>query len=176
MQRETTVGWKSAVALIVAEGFGTGRLKPAPGTWGSLVGLLWTWLLLASHSWVFALLAIGLSIAGSIPLSSWAARHLGEKDPSSVVIDEIVAIPLVFVLPLALYPAFLGVPALLPDSTGMGWWFAGFILFRFFDIVKPPPIRQSQRLPAGWGIVVDDLLAALSASIVLGAIVFWRYR
>ena len=172
----TTNHWKGSIGLLLAQGFGTGRLNPGPGTWGSLVGLLWTWLLLASHSWVFALLAIGLSIAGAIPLSSWAARHLGDKDPSSVVIDEIVALPLVFVLPIALSPALLGVPARLPDPMKMGWWICGFALFRLFDITKPPPIRQSQSLPAGWGIVVDDLLAALAASIVLGAIVFWRYR
>jgi phosphatidylglycerophosphatase A len=140
------------------------------------VGLLWTWLLLASHSWVFALLAIGVSIAGAIPLSSWAAQYLGDKDPSSVVIDEIVALPLVFFLPLSLHPGFLGIPAMLPDAEAMVWWFVGFALFRFFDIVKPPPIRQFQALPGGWGIVVDDLLAALAASFVLGAIIFWRYR
>ena len=174
--QRTTDHWKGSLALFLAQGFGTGRLKPGPGTWGSLVGLLWTWLLLASHSWVITLSAIGLSIAGAIPLSSWAAQHLGDKDPSSVVIDEIVALPLVFVLPLALYPALLGVPARLPDPMEMGWWFVGFALFRLFDILKPSPIRQSQALPGGWGIVVDDLLAALAASIVLGAIVFWRYR
>jgi len=164
------------MGLLLAQGFGTGRLNLGPGTWGSLVGLLWTWLLLASHSSVFALAAIGLSIAGAILLSSWAAEHLGDKDPSSVVIDEIVALPLVFALPLALSPTLLGVPARLPDPMKIGWWFAGFALFRLFDIAKPPPIRQSQSLPAGWGIVVDDLLAALAASLVLGAIVFWRYR
>ncbi len=141
-----------------------------------MLGLLWTWLLLASHSWIFVFSAISLSIAGAIPLSSWAARHLGDKDPSSVVVDEIVALPLVFILPSNLHPGLLGVPARLPDPMEVGWWFAGFALFRLFDIVKPPPIRQSQALPGGWGIVVDDLLAAIAASVVLGAIVFCRYR
>ena len=119
---------------------------------------------------------MGVSFACAILLSTWASQHLGDKDPSSVVIDEIVAVPLVFVLPLTLNPGLLGDPTHLPTLEQVGWWLAGFTLFRIFDIVKPPPIWQSQALPAGWGIVVDDLLAGLASSLVLGVIVFWRYR
>jgi phosphatidylglycerophosphatase A len=66
------------------------------------------------------------------------------KDSSEIVIDEIVAMMLVsFLLPAA-----------------PGWWAAGFLVFRFFDISKPPPIRALEKLPGGWGVMVDDLLAA----------------
>jgi phosphatidylglycerophosphatase A len=109
----------------------------------------------------------------SIPLSAWicgeAEKALGEKDPGSVVLDEITAVPLCF-------SAWL-LSAV--NSTGrmpeVGYFFSGnhwlgslgiFAAFRLFDIWKPWPVRQSQSLPGGWGVTVDDLLAALYVNLV----------
>lgn len=147
--------------LWVAEGGGTGRLKPAPGTWGSLLGLVIAWILARfGYEWMWAL-GCGLAPAVATPVCSRAARLLGEKDPSSVVFDEIVAMPLVFTTFVALCPQ--AVHALSHET----WWLAGFAAFRLFDIWKPTPIRQLQRLHGGLGIVADDLAAALLAGAVL---------
>src|SRR5215469_14018693 len=142
-------------ATLVATFLGAGRLKPGPGTWGSLATAL-LWWLIASHIPASAhLLAIALlivlSIAVGIPAATLEARGCGKKDPSHVVIDE-VAGQLV---------ALIAVP--------IGWkpLLAGFILFRAFDILKPPPIRMLERLPEGTGIVVDDLGAGIYGLIVM---------
>ena len=154
--------------LWVAQGFGSGRMRPAPGTWGSGVGLAWAALLLLfCPRWLFWI----LSIAG-VPIAIWIcgrAEHiLGETDPSSVVLDEIVAMPLCFV-PFLLKAELFLVGVAHPE-TAHPWMIllaVGFVLFRFFDILKPPPIRQLQRLPGGWGIVVDDVAAAGVAGVIL---------
>jgi len=142
-------------ATQVATFFGVGRLKPGPGTWGSLATTL-LWWLIASHippgTRVAAIgFLIALSVAVGIPAATLEARGCGKKDPSHVVIDE-VAGQLV---------TLIAVP--------IGWkpLLAGFILFRAFDILKPPPIRQLERLPEGTGIVVDDLGAGVYALIVV---------
>jgi phosphatidylglycerophosphatase A len=157
-QTESLTGVASTAprwATLVATFFGAGRLKPGPGTWGSLATML-LWWLIASHIApslrlpVIGLL-IGLSVAVGIPAATLEARGCGKKDPSHVVIDE-VAGQLV---------TLIAVP--------IGWkaLLAGFILFRAFDIVKPPPIRLLERLPEGTGIVVDDLGAGVYALIVM---------
>lgn len=142
-------------ATLVATFFGAGRLKPGPGTWGSLAAAL-LWWLIASHTPASAhLVVIGLlivlSVAIGIPAATLEARGCGKKDPQHVVIDE-VAGQLV---------TLIAVP--------LGWkpLLAGFILFRTFDILKPPPIRQLERLPEGTGIVVDDLGAGIYGLIVM---------
>jgi phosphatidylglycerophosphatase A len=142
-------------ATLVATFFGVGRLRPGPGTWGSLATAL-LWWLLASHLPpaarlpVIALLIV-VVVAVGIPAATLEARGCGKEDPSHVVIDE-VAGQLV-----TLIACPLGWQALL----------AGFILFRVFDIVKPPPVRSLERLPEGTGIVVDDLGAGVYALLAL---------
>src|SRR5271157_3723930 len=142
-------------ATLVATFFGAGRLQPGPGTWGSLSAAL-LWWLIASHIPPSSRLPVLCSlIAGSvavgIPAATLEARGCGKKDPSHVVIDE-VAGQLV---------TLLAVP--------VGWkpLLAGFILFRVFDILKPPPIRRLERLPGGTGIVVDDLGAGIYGLIAM---------
>jgi len=92
-----------------------------------------------------------LAVAIGIPAATLEARGCGKKDPSHVVIDEVAGQLL----------TFMAVP--------IGWkpLLAGFILFRVFDILKPPPVRQLERLPEGTGIVVDDLGAGVYALLVL---------
>lgn len=142
------------VALVVGTGFGSGFLRPAPGTWGSVVGFAYFWGLMRLP----LAAAVGTAI-GVIALSIWSAdrtaRVLGKKDPGEVVIDEIAAIP------LAAWPLIL-------LSQRPWWlWVAVFVVWRIADIVKPPPARQLERLPGGWGIVADDLM---SAAYVGGAV------
>lgn len=143
--------WATAVATF----FGIGRLRPGPGTWASLV-TTGVWWLLASHLApavhvpVLAVL-IALVLAVGIPASTLEARGCGKKDPSHVVIDEVAGQLLtLFACPIV-WRALL----------------AGFILFRVFDILKPPPIRRLERLPEGTGVVVDDLGAGVYALICL---------
>jgi phosphatidylglycerophosphatase A len=134
-------------ALALGTGLGTGFLRPAPGTWGSLVGFAYFAALLRCPLFVAAAIA-----AAVILLAVWSAgesaRLLAKKDPGEVVIDEIAAIPLA-AWPLALAPA------------AWPWWLAAFALWRVMDIAKPSPARQLEKLPGGWGIVADDLMSAL---------------
>ena len=154
----------------VAQGCGVGRIPWAPGTFGSIIGMLWTGVLLASGSiWVFVGLCF-LGLMASVSLCTRAELSLGQKDPASVVIDEVTAMPLCF-LPWLL--SVLASGQAIPNVANWisvwngGLCLGGFFLFRLFDIWKPWPIRQSQQLPAGWGVTIDDILAALYASIPL---------
>jgi phosphatidylglycerophosphatase A len=142
-------------ATLVATFFGIGRLRPAPGTWGSLATVL-LWWLIAPHlappfRLVAILLLIVLAVAIGIPAATLEARGCGKKDPSHVVIDEVAGQLLTLVACPIVWRALL----------------AGFILFRVFDILKPPPIRSLEKLPEGTGIVVDDLGAGVYGLIVL---------
>lgn len=146
-----------------AQGFGAGWAPVAPGTFGSVVGLLWTAALLRSGSWmVFAAGIVG-GFGASVWLCDHAERFLKEKDPGSVVLDEITAVPLCFVAWLGFLSARAGElppPAFLFSKANWLGTLAIFAAFRFFDVLKPWPVRQSQTLPGGWGVTVDDFLAA----------------
>jgi phosphatidylglycerophosphatase A len=160
-------------ALWLAEGFGVGRAPVAPGTFGSVAGLIWLALLLApGRLWVYL---TGL-VAGFF-LSVWccgvAEKLLGKTDPGSVVLDEIVAVPLCFATWAGLSyfkSGDLPSPGSLLSSSSWLSTLAVFVLFRFFDIVKPWPVRQSQSLPGGWGITIDDTLAAVYVNFVAGVV------
>jgi len=142
-------------ATLVATFFGAGRLRPGPGTWGSLAtGLLW-WLI-ASHVPPNARLPLILFLlvvvtAIGIPAATLEARGCGKKDPSHVVIDEVAGQLVTYIACPIVWRALL----------------AGFILFRVFDILKPPPVRSLEKLPEGTGIVVDDLGAGVYGLVVL---------
>lgn len=138
-------------ATMVATFFRIGRLHPGPGTWGSVVTvLLWSAIgygLPSSWRTLVAVVLALLVMAGGIPAATLVARGSGIKDPQFVVIDE-VAGQLI---------ALIAVP--------LSWktFLAGLILFRAFDIMKPPPVRQLERLPEGTGIMLDDVAAGLYA-------------
>lgn len=132
-------------AHMIALGAGAGLVPAAPGTAGTLLAFPLYWAL-ASFFSTEVLLAI---IAGAFVLGIWACgatgRALGTVDHGAMVWDEVVA----FVLVLVFTPA------------GWQWQLGAFMLFRFFDIVKPPPIRYFDRkLKSGFGVMFDDLLAA----------------
>ena len=159
-----------AVVVCLAQGLGIGRMRPAPGTWGSLLGVAWTAALLSTGSpWAYGLGAMaGVMVA--IPVCTAAERLLEAHDPPSVVIDEVVAMPVAFGGHVILWMASgAGLPswAMIP-----AWWpylAAAFVLFRILDIAKPWPIRALQRLPGGHGVVLDDVAAALMAAALLHA-------
>lgn len=151
------------LVLLLATGLGSGRSRWAPGTVGSVVGLAWAWAVASIPQTFLSGLKIGLpslrllvtlvAATAAIPICTRACRLLDRKDPGQVVLDEIVAVPLVFGCGL--------LPMDLP------WLIAGFVAFRIFDIFKPPPIRRFERLPEGTGIVADDMVAGLYAGLLL---------
>ena len=154
------------LAAFVATGFGSGLSPAMPGTAGSVVGLLLGGILvraLASHTTSLGL-ALGLLTSGLVAglvgvfASEPVCRALGSEDPGCVTIDEVSGQLI----------ACAAIP-LLPPSRIPGWvvWLAAFALFRFFDIVKPGPIRKIQVLPGGWGVVADDVAGGVAAAAVL---------
>ena len=163
---------RDSIILFLAQGFGAGRIPFAPGTFGSGVGMLWMGLLLATGSFWGYLGALFTGILFSVWCCGEAERILGKTDPGSVVLDEIVAIPLCFLGWMLARLHHAGtIPAPGELLAGGGWVFslATFVAFRFFDIVKPWPVHQSQQLPGGWGVTTDDLLAALWVNLALFA-------
>lgn len=171
-------GKKTLWAWAVGTFFGAGLLKPGPGTWGSVAAvLLWKWrysvpLYFAIWSpltprqlslviWALGpgvtLLAALFSTAIGIPAATIVARESAREDPGHVVIDEVAG-------------QWLTLVACKPD-----WPHAllALALFRLFDITKPWPIRRLEALPAGWGIMLDDLAAGLLGAAVLILIQHW---
>jgi phosphatidylglycerophosphatase A len=149
-------------ATLVATFFGAGRLRPGPGTWGSAAAVL-IWAVIsrwipAQLQWVSLVGLALLAILIGIPAATRVARGLADKDPSRVVIDEVAGqwITLLFA-PVSWKTLLLG-----------------FILFRAFDILKPPPVRQLERLPGGTGIVMDDVAAGLCALLVMQLVLHFR--
>ena len=150
VQNENPTEWW---AWCIATFFGAGLGKPGPGTWGSLAAAL-LWLVYTSlahpapQSLLIALsIGIVATIALGVPAATIVERESGREDPGFVVTDEVAGqwIALLFSPP--------------------GWRHAliAFALFRIFDITKPFPARRLERLPAGWGIVFDDVAAGLYA-------------
>lgn len=146
---------------LLAFGFGTGLSPVMPGTAGTLVGIP---LFLAMHwlSWPVYLAVTALLFAAGILLCSQSAHKLASHDHPGIVWDEIVGY-LVTMFPL--------LPALMGGQSNAPLWFwvlAGFLAFRLFDILKPPPIRQLDRkVHGGLGIMLDDLVAGLFAAGLL---------
>lgn len=138
-------------------GLGIGRIPVAPGTAGSILGLAYWYALIRIPDPRWYWVAVVAGIAGAIWCAGAAARQMGEPDPPRVVIDEVVAVPL----------AMSG-----QELYWNGWAIAlALILFRVFDVWKPLYIRELQKLPGGWGIVLDDLAAAVCASVATWIIV-----
>jgi phosphatidylglycerophosphatase A len=146
---------KTLWAWTLGTFFGAGLLKPGPGTYGSIAALLlWYG---AAHTFhpSFLALTIGTVIAAvlvtlaGIPAATVVARESGREDPGHVVIDETAG-------------QLIALIAIIPD-----WRHAAIslILFRLFDILKPPPVRQLERLPEGTGIMMDDVAAGVMALI-----------
>jgi phosphatidylglycerophosphatase A len=135
----------------IATGFGAGYLPKAPGTWGSLVALPLHFFLrqLAPNHYALALTAIFFI---AVITAGQAEKILDRKDPGVVVIDEVIGMLITLIAA--------------PNNPLI--WLLGFLIFRFFDIFKPYPIRIiDQRVNGGMGIVLDDVLAGIYSLIVL---------
>jgi phosphatidylglycerophosphatase A len=147
-------------ASLTATFFGIGNMRPGPGTWGSVASmLLWASLArilpLPFRTPVLIALTVIISLV-AIPAATRVARASAKRDPSFVVIDEVAGqLISLIAIPLA-WKTFL----------------AGLILFRVFDILKPPPVRQLERLPEGTGIVLDDVAAGIYALAVMQLLLY----
>ena len=143
--------------LLVSAG-GLGYLPIAPGTWGSLAGVgifllaglsvspITTALICLAGALIFSIL--------NVVLGPWACSHYGCKDPSPVVIDEVAG----YLLAVLFLPI---------DGVNLYYSAAcAFFIFRIFDIIKPAPARQLERLPKGWGILADDLMCGVYANLL----------
>jgi phosphatidylglycerophosphatase A len=156
-QNRTNYAWS------IATFFGAGLLKPGPGTWGSVAAvLLWAafaWLAHPSPLTLLIALLVGiaLTLIFGIPAATIVERESGRHDPQFVVIDEVAGqwITLLF--------------------SPADWRHAliALVLFRLFDTVKPFPVRRLERLPAGWGIVFDDVAAGLYALGIASLVRIW---
>ncbi len=141
---------------LISTWFGAGLLPMAPGTWGSLAALPFAWLVL-DFLGPAALAAAGaaLFLTGCWTAEVYA-RRTSETDPDSVVIDEVAGQFLV----LAAAPLHVG------------WFLAGLVLFRLADILKPWPVSWAdRRVPGGFGVMLDDALAAIYAGVLLNGLV-----
>ena len=134
-----------------------GQNLPAPGTWGSLAGLLYFAVFFSRAGSGAILVASAIGGYFAVAICGEAELRLGKQDPGEVVLDEFVAMPL----------CFLGWGSLAGTIPPWALWLAGFALFRFFDILKPLGIARLQSWPGGWGVVVDDYAAALAACATL---------
>lgn len=131
----------------IATGFGLGHSKIMPGTVGTLWGIPLAWAVMSIPGIALQIAACITLTLVSIPICAKAEKLIGGKDPSCVVADEFMTLPI----------CYLGLPFSWPVIA------TGFVLHRIFDITKPPPIRQLQNIKGGVGIVIDDFLAALIA-------------
>jgi len=147
-------------AHILALGFGSGLSRIMPGTVGTLFGWLCFHAFTTRWPEFFTPLTWGILIVGGFIIGVWACditgRHMGVSDHGAMVWDEIIAIWLVLVM---ISPADFRAQCL------------AFVLFRFFDMVKPPPIRNiERRFKGGFGVMIDDILAAFFALLVIAII------
>ncbi len=137
-------------------GFGVGYCKIAPGTAGTFLGLL-LFLPFQTAPLLYALPVLTILFGMGVYTTYFSFDLFGQKDPGKIVIDEIVAILLVLFL--------------LPSSSFV-WWVLGFLLFRLFDITKPIGVRSAEHLPGGWGIMTDDIVAAVYALFIIWPIYY----
>lgn len=150
-------------AWIVATFLGAGRLRPGPGTWGSAAAAaIWYFGGRAAHlnGWILAVVSLAAAVVVTligIPAGSIVERESGCVDPGFVVIDEVAGQWVV----LAAAP------------LDWGHALVGFALFRIFDIVKPPPARQLERLHGGTGIMLDDLAAGIYGALAMLVLRHW---
>lgn len=160
---------RDKLIVWIALGFGVGRLPKAPGTYGSILGLVWFWLLSLLSNLYLAAFLVAFSALLGVWICGEAERILKCHDPGCIVIDEIVAVPIAGLGWVAWHLSrddSLGF-VMAADLTTFSWLGLVFVLFRFFDIAKPWPIGLSQSLPRGWGVMTDDLLAGICVAVLM---------
>ncbi len=140
---------RQAISKLIATVFFAGYIPFGPGTFGTLAGLLFIWL--AKPSVSYQIIALAASLIIGIWASGVAEKAFGEKDCKRIVVDEFAGY-LCSIIFLPLTPAYM---------------IAAFFLFRFFDILKPPPIRMLERISGGAGIMLDDVAAGIITNLIL---------
>ena len=141
---------------FLATGFGSGLSPVAPGTAGTLVGIL-ICLLCLPMPWILRLFFVLILLALSIYIAGQAENIYETKDDQRIVIDEIIGFQI----------------TMLPVAINVLNLCAAFVLFRIFDIWKPFPIRNLQGLPGGWGVVIDDVAAGIYAGAIMWLLMFF---
>lgn len=143
---------RKQVTEIIASCFYIGYIPGAPGTYGSLFALL----LISQFNILTQNISLIFIIVIGLIFSTLMEKHTGKTDDQRIVIDEFVGMTITLYL----------------VEPKLSYLVIGFILFRLYDIYKPYPIRKIQKLPSGWGIMLDDILAGVYARIVLQIIIF----
>lgn len=142
-------------AHFVSFGFGVGLIGFAPGTFGTLLALPLYWYALREYAPGEAFMIVAVLFAIGVWACAITGRNLGVADHGAMVWDEVVA--------------FLAILLIAPEDPG--WQAAAFFLFRFFDVVKPSPIREfERRVKGGFGVMADDILAAGYTLLVVAII------
>jgi phosphatidylglycerophosphatase A len=152
----SSFGFIGRLAVWLATGLGVGLVAPAPGTFGTAIwGLPLAWAIGQLPGVTWQLVAIIVVNLFGIPLATLAGRALGgKKDNQAIIWDEIATVPIVF---------------LLVPLTNWKVAVAGFLAHRLFDITKPPPAQQLERLPEGLGVMADDWIAGIYACLFMAA-------
>jgi phosphatidylglycerophosphatase A len=146
--------FRDRAIVLLATGFTVGNIPFAPGTWGSLLGLP-LWLAVARLETAAAAACLLAVVGAAVWLADRAERVLGQKDAQCIVIDEVAG----------MLVSLAGVPVSAVN------FLCAFVLFRLLDIFKPFPARQiEQRLPGGWGIVLDDVAAGIYCNLLMRGI------
>lgn len=150
-------------ARLIATGLGLGLLPGAPGTWASLAALPLAALLHRGGGFPLLLAATLAVLAAGLWAVAEETRGRDEADPAEIVVDEIAG------QWIALFPlsAGLWVMGAAPHVFPWPGWVGAFLLFRFFDILKPPPVRWADRMKSPLGVMLDDVLAGLLAALVV---------
>jgi phosphatidylglycerophosphatase A len=146
---------KNQLAKIISTFFFAGYFPFAPGTFASLITLAIIWFLIPSFFYILLPISAGLFF-----ISVWSATYGEEffgKDGRPIVIDEVTGM----VISLVFVPA------------GIASYLGAFFLFRFFDIIKPPPARGMEKLKGGWGVTLDDVVAGIYANLSLHLILYF---
>lgn len=160
MYGDSDVGAPVTAAQLIGTVLGVGYVRPAPGTWGSLVALPYAWLLHVLGG--LPLLVLGIVIATAI--GWWATAQMtsgaADHDPSEIVVDELVG-QWIALLPLS-YAAWSMEISILAMWPG---WIAAFVLFRFFDITKLGPVGWADRMDTALGVMLDDVIAGGLAAL-----------
>ncbi len=147
-------------AWLITTGLGIGHLRP-PGTWASTATVVLWWFAASAlpRAWLIpaGIAAAGIVVLIGIPAATIVARESGREDPQVVVVDEIAGQLISLIGVAASWKAFL----------------ASAVLFRIFDILKPPPVRQVERMAGGAGIMLDDVMAGIYARLGLAALFYF---
>ncbi|RMF61085.1 MAG: phosphatidylglycerophosphatase A [Calditrichaeota bacterium] len=135
---------------VIATGLGFGYSPIAPGTAGSILALVTGYFFLGHHLPLLLIGIVVITLLGIIS-ASYVENTQGKEDPSIVVVDEVAGMWIALIM--------------VPHSPG--WYLAAFLLFRFFDVAKPYPIRSMEKFHGGLGIMLDDIIAGVYSLIIL---------